>query len=47
MRAPGPEAVDADAQAPGPEAADADAPEVVEGEVVSEEADHPAQTVAG
>jgi sec-independent protein translocase protein TatA len=41
-----PEAADADAQAPKPEV-DTDAPEVVEGEVVGEEADHPAQTVAG
>jgi len=54
-----PEPVDAgapvvvDAEAPvavegeAPVAVDTEAPEVVEGEVVGEEADHPAQTVAG
>jgi sec-independent protein translocase protein TatA len=46
-QAPVPEADDSDAQAAGPEAAEAAVPEVVEGEVVSEEAGHPAQTVAG
>jgi sec-independent protein translocase protein TatA len=43
-QAAAPEEVGDDA---APEAVGADVPDVVEGEVVSEEADHPAQTVAG
>jgi sec-independent protein translocase protein TatA len=45
--APAPEATVAAGAAPAPEATAAAEPEAVEGEVVNEETDHPAQTVAG
>ncbi len=45
VQEPAPEPIGA--TAPAPEAVGAEAPEVVDGEVVHEEADHPAQTVAG
>jgi sec-independent protein translocase protein TatA len=45
VQEPAPETIGA--TAPAPEAVDTEAPEVVDSEVVHEEADHPAQTVAG